>query len=165
MIIKTNRIILRAFKTDDWKAFQELALDYNASNGGKYEGKWKTTEEHCKESVDHMSKKHNVYIAIESKSDNKVIGFIGLNGIIEKQLDLGFIILTKYQNNELHKEALEIIITNEFEKHQIESIVSRWKPEWIEQFEVLKKLGFSYNGENKAEMIITKVEWKKLREI
>lgn len=157
--LETRRLVIRPFTPGDWAGFQELAKDYNASKGGKYEGKWGESEEKCKGAVEHMSRQDK-YFAVCLRDAEQLIGLLALNGMdADKQLDLGHIIHTTYQDNDHDREALVAMIRYVFGEKGALSIVARWRPEWSEQFSVFRSLGGEFTSDKKGEMVLTRETW------
>ncbi len=157
--IETPRLRIRSFAVSDWSGFQALTEDYNASNGGTYEGKWPTSEEHCKNSVEFMSTCEN-YFAVCLQKTGQLIAMLVLNGMdCDGQMDLGYIVHTQYQDNDHDNEALSAVMHYLFREREVCSIVVRWVPEWTEQFRVPTLLGFASVTERPGEMVLTKQCW------
>lgn len=158
--IETKRLVLRPFTADDWQDFRELSLDWKVAPGAEFD-KWRTSEEACKESVEHMSTRDN-YFAMCLRESGKVVGLLAINGIDnEKQLDLGHVILSKYQDNDHDREALEALIQHCFDERGAMSVVTHNAPDHAAQLAPLKSLGFTNtNMKNKGELVITKEAWE-----
>lgn len=92
--IETKRLVLRPFTAADWRDFQELSVDWAAAPGPAFD-KWPTTEEACKDSVQHMATRDK-YLALCLRESGKVVGLLALNGF-EKEgcMDLGHVILSQ----------------------------------------------------------------------
>ena len=157
--LQTSRLVIRPFTPDDWAGFLELTKDYNASKGGKYEGKWGESEEQCREAVEHMSRQDK-YFAVCLRATGELIGLLALNGMdADKQLDLGHVIHTRYQDGDHDKEALGAMVAHVFREKGALSIVARWRPEWAEQFRTLQALGGKFTDDKRGEMVLTKEDW------
>ncbi len=161
--IETERFILRAFTPEDWSDVRELSIDWSKAPGPEFD-KWPTTEEGAKGLADYFAKSANNF-AVCLRNAKKVVGLIALNGIdTDKQLDLGHVILSKYQDNDQDREALEAMVTYAFQNNDISSIVTRNDPHHREQIAPLQALGFrSINEKQKGELVITRNEWETLR--
>ncbi|NMB24218.1 MAG: GNAT family N-acetyltransferase, partial [Firmicutes bacterium] len=113
-LIQTERLILRRFTAEDWRDFQELGLDWQTAPGPAFD-KWCTSEEACKESVSYMSKRDQ-YLAACLRENGKIVGLLAINGMDDqKQLDLGHVFLSTYQDNDHDKEALRTLIQHCFD--------------------------------------------------
>ena len=161
--IETKRLVLRPFAADDWQDFRELALDWEAAPGPAFD-KWRTSEAACKGSVQHMSTRGN-YFAMCLRESGKVVGLLAINGIDEnRQLDLGHVILSKYQDNDHDREALEALIQHCFDERGAVSVITRNAPDHAAQLAPLKSLGFTNkNPENRGELVIAKDAWEQRR--
>jgi ribosomal-protein-alanine N-acetyltransferase len=158
--IETKRLVLRPFTADDWQDFRELALDWKAAPGPAFD-KWRTSEAACKELVKHMSTSDN-YFAMCLRESGKVVGLLAINGIDEnRQLDLGHVILSKYQDNDHDREALAALIQHCFNAGGAMSVVTRNAPDHAAQLAPLKSLGFTNtNMKEKGELVITEEAWE-----
>lgn len=162
--LETKRFILRPFTAEDWSDLQELAVDWRSAPGPDFD-KWGTTEEFSRGFAKHLSAQDK-FFALCLRDTKKVIGLLGLNGIDKnKQLDLGHVIHSKYQDNDHDKEALEAIINYIFETKGASSVVTRNASTHTEQLAPLKSLGFkNINRDEKGELVITKVDWQQKQE-
>jgi RimJ/RimL family protein N-acetyltransferase len=162
-VLMSERLILRRFNQNDWKDFLELSVDWNNSPGPEWD-KWGVTEKECKESVNYMSTDEKYY-AVYLRNEQKVIGLIALNGINEFGQDVGHVIHTKYQNNDIDKEALYLIINYIFEKTKIEKIITGNFPN-EKQIAPLISLGFVKHDEDQDGVLrIDKERWEKINKI
>ena len=158
--IETKRLVLRPFTADDWRDFQELAVDWAAAPGPAFD-KWRTSEDACRESVVYMSTRDR-WFAVSLRDTGKVIGLLGINGISdEKQADVGHVILSRYQDNDLDREALEAIVQFCFDAKGAHSIITHNAAEHAAQLAPLKSLGFvSVNPSDPGELVITGAQWE-----
>jgi ribosomal-protein-alanine N-acetyltransferase len=162
-IIETKRFIVRAFTSDDWQDVQELAVDWSKAPGPAFD-KWPTSETDVKGVTDFFARDEHYY-AVCLRATKKVIGLLGLNGIdANKQLDLGHVILSTYQDNDHDREALSTMVEHIFKNMDVASIVTRNEPTHAEQLAPLKTLGFKvFDPQKTGELVITKIEWENLK--
>ena len=158
--IETDRLILRPFTVDDWRDFQELAVNWKAAPGPAFD-KWRTSDEACQESTQYMSTKGN-YFAMSVRKSGKVVGLLAINGIDDhKQADLGHVILLKYQDDDHDREALQAMVQHCFDVRGAQSIITHNASEHAAQVAPLKSLGFaSTNPDNPGEFTISKTRWE-----
>jgi len=158
--IETTRLVLRPFTADDWRDFQKLAVDWKAAPGPAFD-KWRTSEEACRESVQHMSTRDN-YFAMCLRESGKVVGLLGINGIDEeKQADLGHVILSNYQDDDHDREALQAMVRHCFDVRGAQSIITHNASEHVAQVTPLKSLGFAGNNpDNPGELTLNKAQWE-----
>ena len=159
--METTRLVLRPFAADDWRDFQELAVDWKAAPGPAFD-KWPTSDEACQGSVQHMSTRDN-YFAMCLRESGKVVGLLGINGIDENnQADLGHVILSKYQDNDHDTEALEAMVHHCFDARRAQSIITHNASEHAAQVAPLKSLGFvSTNPDDPGELTLSKAQWER----
>jgi beta-lactamase regulating signal transducer with metallopeptidase domain/RimJ/RimL family protein N-acetyltransferase len=156
--IETARLVLRPFTPDDWRDFHELAVDWQAQPGPEFD-KWGTSEEAARGSVQEMSTTDQ-YLAVCLRESGKVVGLLAINGVDEqKRLDLGHVILSKHQDNDLDREALQALIQHCFDTMDITSVMTHNDPN-AEQIGPLLSLGFTNRNPNdRGELVITREEW------
>ena len=158
--IETKRLVLRRFTPDDWRDFQELGVDWKAAPGPAFD-KWPTSDEASRKSVQHMSTKDN-YFAMCLRDSGKVVGLLAVNRIDEnKQADLGHALLSKYQDNDLDREALRAMVHHCLDVLGARSIITLNASEHVAQIAPLKSLGFvNTNPDNPGELTLTKEQWE-----
>jgi RimJ/RimL family protein N-acetyltransferase len=158
--IETERLVLRSFTEDDWRDFQELAVDWKAAPGPAFD-KWRTSDEACRESVQYMSTKGN-YFAMCLRESGKVVGLLGINGIDEeKQADLGHVILSSYQDDDHDREALQAMVQHCFNMKGAQSIITHNASTHVAQVAPLKSLGFvNTNPDDPGELTLSKAQWE-----
>jgi hypothetical protein len=94
----------------------------------------------------------------------KVIGLLGLNGLdTEGRFDLGHVILSQYQENDIDKEGLSAIVDYIFQNKGVEATVTS-NPDHLLKLGPLKSLGFKViNEEHKGTLVRTRTEWQERR--
>ena len=157
--IDTKRLVLRPFTTDDWRDFQELSLDWKAAPGPEFD-KWPTSEDASRKSVKYMSARGK-FFAMCLRESGKVVGLLVINGIDnEKQLNLGHVILSKYQDDDYDREAIGALIQHCFDAEGVQSVITNNASDHAAQLAPLVSLGFiNRNVKDKGELVITKEEW------
>ena len=158
--IETKRLILRPFTADDWLDFHELSVDWAAAPGPAFD-KWPTSEEASKKSVQYMSTTAK-YLAMCVRESGKVVGLLAINGIEkEGQLDVGHVILSKYQDNKHDREALQALIQHCFDTRDMPAVITH-NADHAPQLAPLKSLGFTIRDpKDKGTLVITREEWAK----
>ena len=160
IILKTERTIIRALTEEDWPDLHGLAIDWSKAPGPEFD-KWPTSEDGAKGLARHFAELDN-FKALCLRDEKKVIGMLGLNGLdSEGRFDLGHVILSEYQNNDVDKEALNAMVDYVFEKKDVETIVTNNASDHAEQLAPLKSLGFRIvDQDNPGALILTKPEWE-----
>ena len=159
--IETERLVLRSFTPEDWRDVRELALDWKAAPGPAFD-KWPTSAEACRELVRHLSRQES-YFAMCLRGSGKVVGLLAVNRIdANRQADLGHVILSKYQDNDLDREALRALVRYCFEVLGARSIITFNAAEFAPQIAPLKSLGFgSTNPAKPGELTLGKAQWER----
>lgn len=98
---KTERLLIRNFKEDDWKKIQALAIDKETSEGAKYDLTWPTSVDESIKTAEFLSGT-DFFWAVCLKENEQLIGLIAFNSIDENRtLDLGHVFHTEYMRNRM----------------------------------------------------------------
>ncbi len=144
---ETERLIIRNFQFDDWKAIQVLAVNKETSRFAKYDIIWDTSDDGCKKAAEFLSGT-NAFWAVCLKDDGKLIGLIAYNGIDENRtLDVGHLFHTDYMSAEIMTEALRRMVQYSFDELEIDRITTHNAADWKGQIEPLYRLGMKKTGE------------------
>jgi [ribosomal protein S5]-alanine N-acetyltransferase len=119
--IKTSRLVIRNFKVDDWKDFQEILIYKESSEYAIYDYQFPTSDNEVKGMADKFAK-GNKFLAICELTDNKVIGYICLNGKNDKELELGYTFNSTYQGKGYATEACIAVINYAFNNLHVEKL-------------------------------------------
>jgi RimJ/RimL family protein N-acetyltransferase len=157
-LLETKRLIVRKFTADDWQDFHELAVDWKKAPGPDFD-KWPTSEAAARESVEYMANSDKFY-ALCLRDPPKVIGLLGLNGLTDEgHFDLGHVILSKHQDNDLDREALAMMVKHIFESKDVQSIVTH-NADHPPQLAPLKSLGFKVvDPQHPGALVLTRTDW------
>jgi RimJ/RimL family protein N-acetyltransferase len=157
--LSSNRLLLRAFTKDDFSDILTLAGNWKASPGpewDKFPADEKFLDEICT---------HNNFFAVYLCENEKVIGLLAINGIDDnKRLDLGHVIHSDFQNNDIDREALGMMIEHIFTKMDVKTIITENYPD-EKQVAPLKSLGFTYTEgcSSYCQYELTKNKWEKIK--
>lgn len=146
--IESDRLILRGWKTDDYLDFHEFISDEKvASCAGWFANK---DIEKSKENIKIYISSNQSY-AIVLKSENKVIGSIGMDDIAPdkelkdlKQRYIGYTINSKYWGNGYAKEAAKLLIGYLFKELYLDLIWTSHYDFNLQSKRVIDKCGFQY---------------------
>ncbi len=146
--LETERLIIRNFKSDDWKAIQALAINKETSDGAKYDLTWPTSDDECKKMAEFLSGT-DFFWAVCLKEDGELIGLIAFNRIDENRtLDIGHVFHTDYMSQvDITTEALRRMVQYAFDDLEIDSITTHNAADWKGQIEPLRRLGMRKTGE------------------
>lgn len=152
----TDRVILRKWEESDSKDLYEYAKsELVGPNAGWPPHK---NEEESKEIIKMFIKDRDTY-AIVLKSENKVVGSIGLHDRIPdetladlRQKEIGYVLNPKYWGRGIVPEAVKCLIEYGFEKLDLDLI-------WCAHFDfnykskrVIEKCGFEYKFKKKENL-------------
>lgn len=150
LVIKTDRLILRAFRDSDLEDFYEYA---KTPGLGEMAG-WPHHEslDDTKKVLDRFKKNKDV-LAIEK--DGKVIGSIGLHPVdseFYQEFDgkngkeIGFVLSEDFQRQGLMTEAVKALMKYAFEELGLDYISAGYFRNNFKSRDFQKKLGFTYYG-------------------
>lgn len=163
MVVQTHRLIIRPFTPQDWPDIHSLAIDWSKAPGPAFD-KWPTAEEETKGLLDLFMKRSSQFHAVYLRGEKRVIGLVSLQVHDDRQGDIGHVILSAYQNNDIDREALGAVVDYTFTNTDAESIVTHNAPEHEEQIAPLKALGFrNINADVKGEYVLLRAEWEARR--
>ncbi len=160
MELSTDRLVLRGFAPDDWQDVHELAVDWSKAPGPGFD-KWPTTEEAARDLTRHFSSSHK-YFAMCIKETGKVVGLVALNGYeAGGRFDMGHVIHSDYQDNNIDREALQAMVNHIFQTESPAAIITHNDPTHREQIAPLVALSFSAaEGAEQGTLVLGKAEWE-----
>lgn len=147
--IKTNRLLIRNFTSGDWKDLQEVVIDKEASEYAIYDYQFPTSENEVKGITEWFARGTN-FLAVYELSDNKVIGYVSLNGGNNERADLGYCFHSAYHKKGYATEACVAIINYAFITLNKEKITSGTANLNHPSCRLLTRLGFNKTGEGIA---------------
>jgi ribosomal-protein-alanine N-acetyltransferase len=157
--ITTRRLTLRSFTPADWNDLHELSLDWSKAPGPAFD-KWPKDEEGTKGLTTYFVE-HDRFIAVCLNESGKVIGLVAINDIDQKgRQDVGHVIHSQYQDNDIDREALEAAVAYVFDTAEVDVIVTHNDPN-KPQLAPLRSLGFQDSGAEEGELVLNREEWEK----
>jgi ribosomal-protein-alanine N-acetyltransferase len=89
-----------------------------------------------------------IYFAIARKSDNKMIGSVGVSGVNRNhnRIEASYDLAKEYWGKGIMSKALKAVIKYAFEEMQINRIEAYAMPENVASQKVLEKCGFHFEG-------------------
>ena len=140
--IKTDRLLLRPIKKQDWKAIKEIWDDFNASEFSKYDIPHSTEEsnvrvriarwEEASKGLEHM------FFAV--CREEKVIGYISLNAR-EEGYETGYCFHSAYHGKGYAKESLQALFSY-LKKYSITKFTAGTAIKNVPSVSLLASLGF-----------------------
>lgn len=151
IFIKTNRLLLRTFQSEDLNTLFNYRNDLNCS---KYQ-RWENCSLKYLESLIQKNKplkildKKTLQLAIAMNSTNKIVGDVYI-GFKNKTITLGYTIASKYQRKGYAYEMLRSLIDYVFDTFPQHEIVCMVHPDNEPSLQLLKKLNFKDEGYEKS---------------
>jgi RimJ/RimL family protein N-acetyltransferase len=158
--LESKRLILRELEPNDFNDFWELSKNWKTAPGPDFD-KFPIDENGCKNWFNECLKNNGNTRYIYLRDENRIIGLISFNGKDENdRMDMGHIIHSDYQNDDIDREALSMFIEYGFETMDVKIIITNNDPD-EKQNAPLYSLGFTDRNENGGQLIIEKSNWKK----
>jgi len=152
--LESKRLILRNLESEDFNDFWELSKNWKNAPGPDFD-KWPVTENECKGLFDAFyNHKHGIWIYYNDVG--KIIGGIFKNNIDENGfLDMGHVFHSDYQNNDIDKEAISMVVKNIFETMDVNGIITN-NDSNEKQNAPLYSLGFIDRNDNGGQLVLKK---------
>jgi [ribosomal protein S5]-alanine N-acetyltransferase len=155
-IIETNRLILNNFQLSDLDDLFELVTDYCSTEYSKYDQKWPNTKDGIKKVIEWFSS-NDVYLAVRTKHDNKVIGFINLSKEdieVPVTYNIGYIFNSKYHKQGFAFEACKAYLEYGKNEFGLVEVITGTAKENRSSCKLLEKLGFKLIKKEKVHLQI-----------
>ncbi len=157
--IKTDRLIIRNFCSDDWQDLLKLIIKYQGSTYAKYAHKWPTEPEEIK-GITAWFADGNDYLAVCLKTTIKLIGLLSINQREEQDgqvHNLGYIFHPDHHGHGYAMESCQTIMRYLFGQLAADGILTGTHPDNIPSVSLLKKLGLKEI--NPGEFEISRKDW------
>lgn len=145
--IETKRLILRNFMINDFTDLKEIIMDKESSEYAIYDHEFLTSDDKIKSITERFTQKNN-FFAVYEKKEEKVIGYVCLNGESKMEQDLGFLFHSKYKGKGYATEASIAVIHYAFETLKVEKLSSGTANKNYPACRLLDKLGFKKINES-----------------
>ena len=159
--MESERLILRKLEQRDFNDFWELSKNWKNAPGPDFD-KFPVDENGCRSHFEYSIKNNDTgnCLFINLRSADKIIGLVCMNGMDEiGQMDMGHIIHSDFQNNNIDKEALSMFIDFIFKTTESKAIITNNDPD-KKQNAPLYSLGFIDRNENGGQLKLDKAGWK-----
>jgi len=159
-VIITERLKIRQFTENDYTDLYDYLSNKQTY---KYEPGKPITIKKSKELCIERSK-GKTFLAVELKSENKLIGHIYFNKIEPKHLltyEIGYIFNKKYQGKGYATEAIQYFIQIQFSKLNVHKIVAHCNPKNKKSWQLLERLKFKREGKLRKNIFFNKDRNKK----
>jgi RimJ/RimL family protein N-acetyltransferase len=151
--LESERLILRGLEPEDFNDFWELSKNWKEAPGPDFD-KFPIDENGCNNFFDYSLKNSGGTRFIYLRSEKKIIGLVSMNGIdADGQMDMGHIIHSSYQNDDIDREALSMFVDSIFRTTEAQAIITNNDPD-KKQNAPLYSIGFKDRNENGGQLII-----------
>lgn len=144
MNIITERLEIRKFIDEDWKAVYEYTSDCNVM---KYIPEGVFSEQDAKEFVIENSREDAKYFPVLLKKERTLIGHIVFHQYFgDHTYEIGWVLNPAYQNQGYASEAAYAVLQYGFEKMKLHRMIATCQPENIPSYRVMEKIGMRREG-------------------
>jgi ribosomal-protein-alanine N-acetyltransferase len=150
MILETERLILDAWQTSDWRAFRPIATDSDVMRYITGGVPW--TDDQIQGFVERQMKLYSergfCRWKVLAKATGEMIGFCGV-GFWRDAPDpeIGWWLARRYWGRGLATEAAVAALQDAFERVRLERVISVAMPENAASIRIMKKLGLEFDCE------------------
>ncbi|MBL4933500.1 GNAT family N-acetyltransferase [Clostridium paridis] len=154
--LETTRLLLRKLSITDvdelFEVFSDEETTYYVPRE-KHEDK-NVTYNHLKNLIKGMNEWKSLVWSVIDKVDNRIIGTVSCYFKLDKAASIGAVISSQYWGKGIASEALNEVIKFGFDRMEFIRIEGKCEANNIASEKVLKKLGMTYEGTLRKEVII-----------
>ncbi|WP_026907534.1 GNAT family N-acetyltransferase [Paucisalibacillus globulus] len=144
MNIRTNRLLIREFKIEDWEAVYEYTANAIVM---KYIPEGIFTKAEAKEFVNKNNGKNAKNFPVILLDGNILIGHIIFHKYFgEHTYEIGWVFNPRYQNKGYASEAAQAVLHFGFKVMNLHRIVATCQPENIPSYRIMEKIGMRKEG-------------------
>ncbi|MCI3197478.1 GNAT family N-acetyltransferase [Bacillus sp. HU-1818] len=144
MDIKTDRLVIRKFKCEDWQDVYEYTSSPHVM---KYIPEGVFTEEDAKKFVNENTGENAEKFPVVLKEEKIVIGHIAFFKYFgEHTYEIGWVFNPKYYNKGYASEAAQAILEFGFTNMKLHRIIATCQPQNIASYRVMEKIGMRREG-------------------
>lgn len=140
--IKTERLLIRRFKADDWKDIHEYLSDENVVYYEPYEP---FTEEESKEEAICRAK-NEAFFAVCLKENGKIIGNLYFGKAEYETYELGYVFNSNYWNKGYATESAKALLNYAFSEWKVRKVIAMCNPENKASWRLLERLNMIREG-------------------
>lgn len=141
-MIQTERLIIRRFKSDDWKDLYAYLSDPDVVCYEPYDV---FSEEACKDEAARRAKDDSFW-AVCLKENGRLIGNIYLDKQEFDTWELGFVFHGDYQGHGYAAESAHVLIDEAIENRHLRRLIAMCNPENTKSWRLLERLGMRREG-------------------
>ncbi len=147
--LETERLVVRNFVPDDWRALREMIMQYEDSEYAAYDHQWPTSEEEVRD-VAEMFADGDSFLAVCLKGAG-LIGFVALNGTdAVREFNLGYCFNFDHHGRGYATEACRAILDYAFGELDALCVVAATAAVNGPSCRLLARLGMRQTGESTA---------------
>ncbi len=157
IMLETKRLIIRTFKSDDWKDLYEYLSQKEVL---KYEPEWECTIEACKEEALERSQA-DYYLAVCLKDNGKMIGHVCFGQNKPSAFltwEIGYVFNPNYHGKGYATEACQCILKYGFVQLGAHRIIAKCNPENVASWRLLERLSMRREAHLKECLFFRKTE-------
>jgi RimJ/RimL family protein N-acetyltransferase len=144
MDLKTERLMLRKFKEEDWQAVYEYTSNPEVM---EYIPEGVFSEEAAKEFVRKHSRESAKYFPVLLKDENVLIGHISFHKYFGGHTyEIGWVFNPKFYNKGFASEAAYAVLKYGFDDLGLHRIIATCQPENPPSYRVMEKIGMRREG-------------------
>lgn len=146
--LETVRLSIRNFRAGDWKALQEMIIQYKSSKYAAYDHQWPTSTEKIKEIAEWFASGDS-YLAVCLK--DQLIGLVSLTQGADEGLqeyNLGYVFNFDYHRKGYASEACRAAVDYAFDRLQARRVIAGTAAVNVASCRLLEGLGFRRVGES-----------------
>lgn len=145
--IKTSRIVIRNFVINDWRDLQKIFINFGSSEYAIYDHHFPNSDNEVKSITERFANGNN-FFAVCELTDNKVMGYVCLNGENDKELDIGYCFNDTYQGKGYATEACIAVTNYAFNTLHLERLTAGTAILNFPSCRLLDRLGFCKTSES-----------------
>ncbi len=147
--IETERLVVRNFEANDWKALHDMIVQYEASEYAAYDQQWPTSAEEI-QGITEWFASGDHFLATCLKDTSQFIGFVALNPEGEEgsgEYNIGYIFDANYRGHGYATESCKTMLDRAFGELQASRVVTGTAALNHPSCRLLERLGFRRIGE------------------
>jgi [ribosomal protein S5]-alanine N-acetyltransferase len=144
VFLKTERLLIRNFEENDWKAVHEYTSDHHVM---KYIPEGVLSEEDTKEFINKNRGNDSEKYAVVLVEENTLIGHIAFHKYFgDHTYEIGWVFNPKYYNKGYASEAAKAVLKYGFASLNLHRIIATCQPENPPSYRVMEKIGMRREG-------------------
>ncbi len=152
MIIETDRLLIRNFRSEDAEALREVIVEKEASEYAVYDHEWPTSLGAIRGIVEWFAKEDE-FLAVCLKESGDLIGFLALDPADDEQaheFNLGYCLHPAHQGKGYATEGGRALLAHAFTHLRARRVISGAAVANTPSVRLLERLGFRVVGESEA---------------